>query len=555
MVAWVCSSWKAPRNRNSVVAGAGGGGGGSGIVLFHTDLVNGPKTGGSGNNGVWVTLFGRGFGTTRGSGTVTLGGGEVASYVSWSDTKIVVQLGAAVNTGNFTVTNNSAQSVTGCLSKPWGTTNDFIVRAGNIYFVTPSGTGNGALATPMSPTTAVQTKNAGDTFYFRGGAYNSAYGNSYGRNFAIDATNSGSANNHVAYVGYPGETATLTAPTGSGRSNFTLSQDTGAVQWFVISNLTMVGETGCVSHGGNTNGSASAAEQYRSGGQHIRVVGCDMRATYTGNTQSGSCTAGGLDHKMLSNIMRDTGVDPVLNNNHMIYIQIGASDVEVAWNHLYNLTMGHTIQVHTDRTFDQPFQPNGDPTGHDFLNVRIHSNLLESNVVGNCRGINIGNVGNNTTTFIYNNVLRNVGQSFSVIIFGAGTHDVYNNTLVDCVAGSGQISVASLYATTRIRNNLIVAPAGQTYIGQAFGGNASVQTVSNNLYSGAGSGPAFDPNPVNAAPQFVNAAAQNYRLLSTSPARDAGTSTGLSLVAPFDRDGVTRPQGSAPDIGAYEYVA
>lgn len=524
------------------------------LSLFHTDLANGPKSGGESNNGVWVTLYGRGFGSSRGAGSVTLGGGEVATYVSWSDTKITVQLGAAVSTGNFTVTTDAGQSVTGCLSKPWGTTNDFIVRAGNIYFVSASGSGSGTLASPMSATTAVQTKNAGDTFYFRGGNYTGAYGTSYGRNFAIDATNSGAANNHVAYVGYPGETVTITAPSGSGRSNFTLSQDTGAVQWFVIANMTLVGESGCISHGGNSNGSASAAEQYNSGGKHIRVVGCDMRATYTGNTQSGSMTCGGLDNKVLSCALHDTGVDPALNNNHMIYIQLGASDVEIGWCHLYNLVMGHTIQVHTDRTFDQPFQPNGDPTGHDFLNVRIHSNLLESDVVGNCRGINIGNVGNGTTTFIYNNVLRNVGQSFSAIIFGAGTHDIYNNTLVDCVASSGHISVASLYTTARIRNNLISAPAGQTYIGQAFGGSASAQTVSHNLYSGAGSGPAFDSAPVNGAPQFVNAAAKDYRLQATSPARDAGTVSGLSLVAPFDRNGVARPQGSAPDIGAYEYV-
>jgi hypothetical protein len=52
-------------------------------------------------------------------------------------------------------------------------------------------------------------------------------------------------------------------------------------------------------------------------------------------------------------------------------------------------------------------------------------------------------------------------------------------------------------------------------------------------------------------PLFVNAAAGNFQLQSGSPAIDAG----LALGAPFnvDREGVSRPQGKAYDIGAYEY--
>lgn len=54
------------------------------------------------------------------------------------------------------------------------------------------------------------------------------------------------------------------------------------------------------------------------------------------------------------------------------------------------------------------------------------------------------------------------------------------------------------------------------------------------------------------AASFVDAAGNDYHLVAGSPAVDAGSI--LQGVA-TDRDGVTRPQGSAADVGAYEYCA
>jgi chitodextrinase len=53
-------------------------------------------------------------------------------------------------------------------------------------------------------------------------------------------------------------------------------------------------------------------------------------------------------------------------------------------------------------------------------------------------------------------------------------------------------------------------------------------------------------------PKFVNASTNDFHLQSTSPAINAGA-TIASVTT--DKDGVTRPQGSAYDIGAYEYVS
>ena len=56
-----------------------------------------------------------------------------------------------------------------------------------------------------------------------------------------------------------------------------------------------------------------------------------------------------------------------------------------------------------------------------------------------------------------------------------------------------------------------------------------------------------------ANPQFVAAAAHDFRLVATSPAIDLGTHE-AGLFASHDRDGVQRPQGGGVDAGAYEFV-
>ncbi|CAG0931818.1 putative outer membrane protein PmpB [Thermoflexales bacterium] len=56
---------------------------------------------------------------------------------------------------------------------------------------------------------------------------------------------------------------------------------------------------------------------------------------------------------------------------------------------------------------------------------------------------------------------------------------------------------------------------------------------------------------LNANPRFVNPATSDYHLSPGSPAADAGTNVGVTT----DLDGVTRPQGSGYDIGAYESLS
>src|SRR6266700_3984380 len=71
--------------------------------IFYSDLESGPITGGQNNKGAWVTIWGKSFGATQGTSTVTVGGGSADNYPLWSDTKIAFQLGANAKTGNIVV--------------------------------------------------------------------------------------------------------------------------------------------------------------------------------------------------------------------------------------------------------------------------------------------------------------------------------------------------------------------------------------------------------------------------------------------------------------------
>src|SRR5258707_5364695 len=79
--------------------------------LFFTDIITGAKTGGENNNGVYLTIYGKGFGASRGSSSVTIGGGAPAQYKIWGQNNsintmldmIVVQIGPSASTGNVVV--------------------------------------------------------------------------------------------------------------------------------------------------------------------------------------------------------------------------------------------------------------------------------------------------------------------------------------------------------------------------------------------------------------------------------------------------------------------
>jgi hypothetical protein len=155
-----------------------------------------------------------------------------------------------------------------------------------------------------------------------------------------------------------------------------------------------------------------------------------------------------------------------------------------------------------------------------------------------------------------------MGYNYGVgILLSSGTGNaaynnlIYNNTINLTGFGAG-IQVLSSSANGLVYNNTVYqnGPAGGILI---YAGSRGTIVKNNIAFGNLGGDIVNDAGPdatigfnLTSDPKFVNAGTFDFHLQSTSPAIDAGTT--LSLVT-TDFDGRPRPQGSAYDIGAYEY--
>ena len=197
----------------------------------------------------------------------------------------------------------------------------------------------------------------------------------------------------------------------------------------------------------------------------------------------------------------------------------------------------------------------------------MHDNVVHGQV---CDGINFATIDpSKGAVQAYNNIVYSVGtgpdpsdggSNYACInspgitntgSTGTGTAEWFNNTLYDCgprgSGASGAFNVASGSPNVRIRNNLVVLKAGENYLEPQ--GNASLISGLNNLWFGIGNGPSNLSSNVNTDPRFTNLSSFDFHLQSGSPAINQGVNTGI----PADFDGISRPQGTAYDIGAFEF--
>jgi hypothetical protein len=530
-------------------AGAAGGGPGpiAGAALFFSDLTSGPNHGGQNDKGAFVTVWGNGFGDAQGASTVTIGGGAAENYPVWTATKLTFQLGATAATGDIVVHVAGKNDSNGL---------PFTVRAGNIYFVTATGSDSaaGSFAAPWK--TIPQAKNtiaAGDIAYLgvRAGdavsqtvedttsAYRCALGMS-----ANDGGNSGTAAAPKALVAYPGATATVGATSGLERGILTPGI-TGSFDYWVISQLTLRGETEALDFEGPATG-------WRVVGNDISCPnGAGMSGCVTG-TDTPS-TPGAL--KFFGNVVHDAAaqVTSVTKYYHGIYF---ASDhLELGWNTVRDGKTCRAMQFH-------------DSGGPNEFDIVVHDNVIHGTV---CDGINFATVDPSQGAIVaYNNVVYHVGlgpdpadgsSNYACIYVanitnagapGSGNVQLYNNTLYDCGprggSASGAIAVDSGGPVgVQMDDNLIESLSGESYV-SADSGSAPAITGANNLLDGAGAAPSYLNGSVSGAPLFAGAAAGDFHLTAGSPAVDHGKAT----AAATDADGNPRPQGAAFDIGAYE---
>ncbi|HKI79554.1 MAG TPA: right-handed parallel beta-helix repeat-containing protein [Ignavibacteriaceae bacterium] len=221
---------------------------------------------------------------------------------------------------------------------------------------------------------------------------------------------------------------------------------------------------------------------------------------------------------------------------------------------------------------------NSEPSGHDDCiqsfkdnNLTIRSNYCEQNnsKTSNAQGIYTTMPTGGVFRF-YNNIVnmgnaKSNGMSFRTLT-GTGAVEIIGNTLY------GIRSYSLMYVTETsnpiIKNNIIYSE-GTFYTAKLLNWNGNPDNINNNLVYAPNSNYVwnfnessknwsqwralgFDAQGKNADPKFKNIEEGDFSLQAESPAIDAGATLG----SPYNIDilGVTRPVGTAYDIGSYEWT-
>jgi len=497
--------------------------------LFFTDLESGPQAGGMDNLGVFITLYGEGFGSTRGNSRVTIGGGEVARYVLWGENNapsrgidmIVVQPGPGTMTGDIVVTVEGQPSN----SLP------FSIRPGHIYFVDAEaplasdanpGTADRPFRTLYRPREVMQP---GDTVYVSGtfAELDPAYpGWDTVLLLSLDQSAGGTPGNPIAYIGYPGRSAILR---GAGaRRGLLLNQDSGPLGYVTVANL----------------GITEVAEPLPVSGSGHRIIG--NRIYDAARSDSGAIGVNGdsTHIQVLGNLLRQNGQAGEKLHHGFYPGGYGTTrNLEFAWNEILDQQGGRGIQMY----------------GHlagDFLDqIWIHDNLIAGSELNNVLigGSDGGTDAIGNVTFHNNIIAGSLQEPGLRINTAAGSVQVMNNTFHGNAQSEVYLENAGESNIT-FRNNLLSARSDGDYV-WFEAGRAGPDSLlsSHNLYFNAGPAPLWDAATVQADPLFRDPSEYDFRLLDGSPAIDAGTGTPL----PWDFAGNARPLGSQFDIGAFEY--
>ena len=174
------------------------------------------------------------------------------------------------------------------------------------------------------------------------------------------------------------------------------------------------------------------------------------------------------------------------------------------------------------------------------------------------------------TGSIHGNLVENAGDtaiqhylSDLPVSYGNQLGEIYNNVVVapgrvGLMAGNGIATGNSAGATkaiSRIYNNTVVGAtaAGIQVGGEAAGGFVRDNIIADNAGTAISAPPSVSKvnNRIGTTSQmaFVSASSRNFRLQSSSPARNSGSSSHPAV----DFDGIARPQDGISDQGAFEF--
>lgn len=556
--------------------------------VTYTDALSGPTTGGENNQGAYLSIFGKNFGSASGLGTTTkvyIGGTEVANYRYLGQAKVASKLGLQQLTVQVGSLGNPAMGkplpvtvvVNGVTSN---TDSTFIPNPGRILFVALNGNDSTAVAGDITkPWRYLQTSSnggvagvlrAGDHVVVRGGNWNDTGLDGAWLRFRYpqqegSAPSGASATGWIHITAYPGpvngnaiEDVHYSTPSGvKGGIHGASSAYFGTTgDWVSISNLRM---------DVNANATSDAAPinlQYSAG--PWRVVNNELGPWPSAiNSKAAGVSGHGDNVKVLGNHIYGMACTGAFEN-HGIYADSGATRWEIGYNWIHDITGGNLVQFF-DNVGLAGNNYSGFPSGWTgFTGMQVHHNWLDGS---GKYGLNLAD--GSVSGAIWDNLIAHSTYSGLRINTISKNLDLtvayntfYENDRVSSGSGNGQVLNTwgnNATGTIRIYDNLFAAgPATVTSssIYTNAGGTDSYFDFKRNLYwNASGSWTSFtrDSMAIIGDPKFVNASGGNFNLAAGSTAIAQATQPVSFVVGDDITSATVRPQNGQNDLGAYQH--
>jgi hypothetical protein len=539
-------------------------------VLFFSDLTWGPTTGWNNGStqGAAVTVWGKNFGTTRGSNYVTINGAQATSYAEWDAIgpargleriTFWIPTSAATGAGTISVTVNGVTS----------NTLPFTVASGTIYYVdvTNGNNSNNGLTTstafkdlwkgfnpcgptdPMHPTGSCNPSQDGQYIvYVRAGTY-TAQDNAAGDGALVSLRGPyGGPTKQKALIAYPGETVNLNITSASHGAVYVANYDPyGFVDYVTYAKFSISG----------------GDYPWACFGSYSRFIGNSMQ-NLTVYDQTGIIQVSDSKHtSIFGNYFNNDGNDSM---KHNVYIKTEYTGLncsthdcstqytDVGWNEFANAPASdlHGGVIFISKSSESQIATA--PTDYVYIHGNyFHDGQMDFIYIGD--GVAIG-----SHLYFYHNIFKGNNSTNGGITMNGGAtgENWYNNTFYQMGPTNIAMVEEQSGGTGAVwRNNIWNMGIGQDAYRNESPGTANFDY--DLFYSGTGvpSGSGITvTHPVTVNPQFVTPGS-DYHLQATSLARGAAAnlySTMNSL--PFgtnDYDGLALPSSGAWDIGALQY--